>query len=157
MTLSVPDGGAALTIGQSEGTFAVGLQNWLGKHAPLHATSDGKVLLAFGAATLPAGDLGQRTPETIVDRAALDAELAAGARARLGLLARATSSSASTASRRRSCCPTARCRAALCISGPAYRVRADDLAALAARVAAAAARVAALLDLAPPLLDPSPA
>lgn len=156
VTLSIPDGGQGLTIGQSEGTYAVGLQNWLGKHAPLHATSDGKVLLAFGAAALPDGELARRTPDTIVDRAALDAELAQ-VRERgwgssegdfeLGLNGVAAPILA----------PDGGCRAALCISGPAYRVSAGDLATLAARVAAAAARVAALLDLAPPLPDPQDA
>ncbi|MDO8186547.1 IclR family transcriptional regulator [Conexibacter sp. JD483] len=156
VTLSVPDAGQALTIGQSEGTFAVGLQNWLGKRAPLHATSDGKVLLAFGAATLPAGELSARTPDTIVDRAALDAELAQ-LRERGWGSSRGDFELGLNGVAAPILLPDGTCRAALCLSGPAYRVRSDDLAALAARVAFAARRIAALLDLAPPLPDPQDA
>ena len=43
---------------------------------PLHCSAIGKVLLAFGAATLPPGRLERRTEHTITGRAALEAELA---------------------------------------------------------------------------------
>ena len=42
---------------------------------PYHCTANGKVLLAYGAATLPAGPLEALTSRTIVDRRALKAEL----------------------------------------------------------------------------------
>ncbi|MDO8212048.1 IclR family transcriptional regulator [Conexibacter sp. CPCC 206217] len=153
VTLSVPDAGEALTIAQSEGTFAVGLQSWLGKHAPLHATSDGKVLLAFGAAALPAGELVARTPDTITDRAALAAELAR-VRERGWGSSRGDFELGLNGAAAPILAPDGSCRGALCVSGPAYRVQTDDLAALGARCAAAAARIASLLDLAPSLPAP---
>lgn len=150
VTLSVADDGRTLTIAQRAGSHAVGLQNWVGKRSPLHATSDGKVLLAFGAADLPGGALEPRTPETIIDRGVLAAALDAirergwaGAEGEfeLGLNGVAVPILAADGA----------CRAALCVSGPAYRVRATDFDAIGERCIAAAGRIAALLD-----LDPSP-
>jgi len=148
VTLAVADGGETLTIAQSAGTHAVGLQSWLGRRSPVHATSDGKVLLAFGAAALPAGPLEARTPDTIVDRAALAAELervrergwgSAEGDFELGLNGVAAPIVTADGS----------CRAALCVSGPAYRVLPADMPELGAQCAAAAARIAARLDLDP--------
>ncbi|HEX6932302.1 MAG TPA: IclR family transcriptional regulator C-terminal domain-containing protein, partial [Streptosporangiaceae bacterium] len=50
--------------------------NWVGLAVPLHCSALGKVLLAFGAAAMPAGPFEARTPRTITSRAALTAELA---------------------------------------------------------------------------------
>jgi DNA-binding IclR family transcriptional regulator len=153
VTLSVPEGHEALTVAQSEGTFAVGLQGWLGRRAPLHATSDGKVLLAFGAATVPDGKLEARTPDTITDRSALDAELAS-VRERGWGSSRGDFELGLNGVAAPVLSPDGACRAALCVSGPAYRVRARDLSSLGQRCTAAAARIAALLDLAPPATTP---
>jgi DNA-binding IclR family transcriptional regulator len=148
VTLSVADAGETLTIAQSAGTHAVGLQSWLGRRSPLHATSDGKSLLAFGAVELPDGPLEARTPDTITDRTDLAIQLecarengwaSAEGDFELGLNGVAAPILTADGS----------CRAVLCVSGPAYRVRATDLPELGARCAAAAARIAALLDLEP--------
>jgi DNA-binding IclR family transcriptional regulator len=148
VTLAVADGGETLTVAQRAGTYAVGLQSWLGQRTALHATSDGKVLLAFGAAALRDGELEARTPDTITDRAVLAAELER-ARERgwataegdfeLGLHGVAAPVRTSDSV----------CHAALCICGPAYRVRPADFPALGEQCASAAARIAALLDLQP--------
>jgi DNA-binding IclR family transcriptional regulator len=126
----------------------VRLQSWLGQRTPLHATSDGKVLLAFGAAQLPAGPLAARTPDTITARDALAADLQrvrtrgwATAEGDFELGLNGVAAPVRTAD--------GTCRAALCLCGPSYRVRPDDLAALGQRCVAAAARLAALLDLQP--------
>ena len=146
VTLAVADAGETLTIAQTAGTHAVGLQSWLGRRSPLHATSDGKVLLAFGAAQLPDGPLEARTPDTIVDRTALAAELervrergwgSAEGDFELGLHGVAAPIVTADGS----------CRAVLCVSGPAYRVRPADMPDLGARCAEAATRIAARLDL----------
>ena len=148
VTLSVADTGETLTIAQSAGTHAVGLQSWLGRRSPLHATSDGKVLLAFGAARLPGGPLEARTPDTIVDRGVLAVELErardrgwASAEGDFELGLNGVAAPIRTAD--------GTCRAVLCVSGPAYRIRAADLPALGDQCASAAARIAARLDLQP--------
>ena len=57
--------------------YLIGATNWLGRAVPLHCSAAGKVLLAHGAAKLPAGRLERRTEHTITSRAALETELAA--------------------------------------------------------------------------------
>jgi DNA-binding IclR family transcriptional regulator len=54
---------------------AVVSASWLGQTVPLHATSTGKVLLAFGEVELPRGRLERFTPTTVTTRAALEVEL----------------------------------------------------------------------------------
>src|SRR5215472_13376566 len=79
VNIAVMDAGAAVNITQEQGSAAVSAQNWIGQRTPLHATSSGKVLLAWAdadalAAVLEAG-LERRTPATITDPEALRAEL----------------------------------------------------------------------------------
>jgi IclR family transcriptional regulator, acetate operon repressor len=63
-------------IAQVDSRYVLGGTNWLGRSEPLHCTALGKVLLAFGAATLPSGRLERLTSRTITSRTELDAELA---------------------------------------------------------------------------------
>ena len=78
INLGVPrDGGLVEQIAQVDSVYLIGGTNWVGLTVPLHCAALGKVLLAFGAATLPAGRLERRTPRTITSRTALAAELAA--------------------------------------------------------------------------------
>jgi IclR family transcriptional regulator, acetate operon repressor len=78
INLGVPrDGGLVEQIAQVDSTYLIGGTNWVGLSEPLHCAALGKVLLAFGAAELPAGRLERRTPRTITSRNALAAELAA--------------------------------------------------------------------------------
>jgi DNA-binding IclR family transcriptional regulator len=79
VNIAVMDAGAAVNITQEQGSAAVTAQNWIGQRTPLHATSSGKVLLAWAdadalAAVLKAG-LERRTPATITDPEALRTEL----------------------------------------------------------------------------------
>src|SRR3989442_5098204 len=50
------------------------MPDWTARGGPLHATANGKVLLAFGDGD-PPRELARLTPRTITDRAALRAEL----------------------------------------------------------------------------------
>lgn len=62
-------------IAQVNSRYLIGGTNWVGLAVPLHCSALGKVLLAFGAASLPAEPYEARTDRTITTRAALDAEL----------------------------------------------------------------------------------
>src|SRR5256714_8780137 len=63
-------------IAQVDSVYVIGVGNWLGRPVPLHCTALGKVLLAYGAASLPAGRLERPTEKTITSRAELQADLA---------------------------------------------------------------------------------
>ncbi len=79
VNLAVRDGDAAVNVSQEQGGATVSIQNWIGQHTPLHATSSGKVLLAWMAedelAPLLAGELKPHTARTITDPGQLRAEL----------------------------------------------------------------------------------
>jgi len=78
VNLGVPrDGGQVEQIAQVDSRYLIGGTNWVGLAVPLHCAALGKVLLAFGAASLPAGRLEQRTGRTITSRTALAADVAA--------------------------------------------------------------------------------
>jgi DNA-binding IclR family transcriptional regulator len=64
-------------LAQRDSRHFVGGTNWVGRNVPFHASANGKVLAAVGAARLPAGGLQALTAHTHTDRAALDDELAA--------------------------------------------------------------------------------
>jgi DNA-binding IclR family transcriptional regulator len=69
----------ALYLDQVAGTSALQSYNWVGQRIPLHATSNGKVLLSElspGKVRDLLGDLTAYTSRTIVDFGVLDAELA---------------------------------------------------------------------------------
>ncbi len=77
VNLGIANGGgtAVEQIAQVDSRFMIGGTNWVGLTVPLHCSALGKVLLAFGAAELPPGRLRPRTARTITTRAALNAEL----------------------------------------------------------------------------------
>ncbi|MEU6712533.1 IclR family transcriptional regulator [Nonomuraea sp. NPDC046802] len=70
VNIAVPQDGDAVNITQVRGPAAISGHNWVGQRTPSHATSSGKVLLAFGALRLPA-ELKRYTPHTITSAAAL--------------------------------------------------------------------------------------
>ena len=74
-TLSVPGDDAAITVDFVLGTHQVQPVSRLGRPSIAHATSAGKVMLAFGAREGPAGPLRAYTPRTITDPEALAREL----------------------------------------------------------------------------------
>jgi DNA-binding IclR family transcriptional regulator len=52
VNITVLSGTEALYLDQVSGPSAISLHNWVGQRIPLHATSNGKVLLAFGPSLL---------------------------------------------------------------------------------------------------------
>jgi IclR family acetate operon transcriptional repressor len=62
-------------VAQVESRHFLGAGQWLGRSVDYHCTANGKVLLAFGRATLPATPLEAYTPATITDPVRLQAEL----------------------------------------------------------------------------------
>ena len=63
-------------IAQVDSRYVLGGTNWLGRAEPVHCTALGKVLVAFGAAELPAGRLKRLTSHTVTSRARLESEFA---------------------------------------------------------------------------------
>jgi IclR family transcriptional regulator, acetate operon repressor len=63
-------------LDQRDSRHFIGSTNWIGRQVPHHCTAQGKVFLAYGVARLPDGPLVRHAPSTIVDRAALEDELA---------------------------------------------------------------------------------
>jgi DNA-binding IclR family transcriptional regulator len=69
---------SALYLDQVAGSSALQPHNWVGQHIPLHATSNGKVLLGGlddVAVDASVGELTRYTPHTITSSAALHTEL----------------------------------------------------------------------------------
>jgi IclR family transcriptional regulator, acetate operon repressor len=77
VNLGVAAGGVIEQIAQVDSTYLIGGTNWVGRPVPLHASALGKVLLAYGAAPSPDGELTACTDKTVVSADALRAELAA--------------------------------------------------------------------------------
>jgi IclR family acetate operon transcriptional repressor len=147
INLGVSSNGMVEQIAQVNSTYLIGGTNWVGMSVPLHCSALGKVLLAYGAAQLPPGQLDKlerRTGRTITTEAALAAELA-GVRARgyavtdeelePGLVAVAAPIYGYDGS----------VVAALSVSGPASRMARDGLAAAVSRCAEEAAGLSAVL------------
>jgi IclR family transcriptional regulator, acetate operon repressor len=74
INLAVPTPTGVEQIAQRDSRHFVGVTNWVGRRVPLHATSNGKVFLAYGAAPIPER-LERLTARTITDRAKLEREL----------------------------------------------------------------------------------
>jgi DNA-binding IclR family transcriptional regulator len=130
VTLAIVDGGSATTIAQVDTPHVVGTRTWIGRGTPLHATSDGKVFLAFGRAPLPRGRLAELTARTHTDPARLADELAQirrqGWAQALGELEEGLHGIAAPVFD-----SSGRCQAALSVSGPAYRITTDKIPLIA--------------------------
>jgi len=131
VTLAVPAGAEALTVAQADGSHFVSSGQWVGLRTPVHCTADGKVLLAFDAVVPVRAPLATSTDRTIVDRGALERELRdvrgqrfaiSESEFELGLVGVAVPVLEGGA-----------CVAALCVSGPEYRLGDGAVAALASR------------------------
>jgi IclR family transcriptional regulator, acetate operon repressor len=75
VNLSVPARGGVNHLVQIDSDQFVGVTNWIGRDAPFHCSSAGKLFLAFGCARLPDGPLKKLTKDTITDRQRLTKEL----------------------------------------------------------------------------------
>jgi|Tabmets5t2r1_1033131.scaffolds.fasta_scaffold40961_2 DNA-binding IclR family transcriptional regulator len=143
VNLAVREGDRALNILQVDAAHFVGVTDWTGRAAPLHASANGKALLAFGDGR-PPGRLTKLTPRTILDRGELRDDLARARSAgfavaveelELGLHAVAAPVFDAGGS----------CVAAVSVSGPAYRLTEARLPAVGELCAAAAGDVSARL------------
>jgi DNA-binding IclR family transcriptional regulator len=80
VNLAVSDGEVGITVAQEYGTASIISENWVGRRTPLHASSAGKVLLAWMDADERRRVLRRRlerfTDDTITEVPALRAELA---------------------------------------------------------------------------------
>ena len=70
VALSKVDGSLGVDVAEVPGPRVIGARQWLGRHFPLHSTSDGKVFLAF-AVPAPEAPFEAFTEHTITDPAAL--------------------------------------------------------------------------------------
>lgn len=134
VTLSVREGEYAVTIAQSGGTHRVGVQSWVGARTPLAHTADGKVLLVFGAED-PVGGGWRR--EASVEVARIRKQGWASARGELEehLYGVAVPVWDQPGEGRR-------CLAALCVSGPSYRVTEARFPELAGELRVRAGQIA---------------
>ena len=152
VNIAILDDRRAMNITQIRGAASVASHNWIGQQTPLHATSSGKVLLAFGPADVRAAVLAEPlerfTAATVADAAALAGELdrIAGAgwactaeEFEIGLNAVAAPVRGADGS----------VVAALSISGPAYRLAKDSFPVIANRVVEAADEVSAQMGYIP--------
>lgn len=78
VNLAIRDHEVAINISQARGTASVTAHNWVGQRTPLHATSSGKVLLAYAPPEeqeeLLAVELERYTARTVTDAAELRAD-----------------------------------------------------------------------------------
>ena len=75
INLAVPASSGVEHVAQVDSRHFLGTGQWLGRSVDYHCTAVGKVFMAFGRAPLDAAPLTRYAPETITDRAALDAQL----------------------------------------------------------------------------------
>ena len=121
----------AVNVDQALGSAAVATQNWTGQLTPLHATSSGKVLLAYQTMPgrrrlLDAARIERFTAHTIVERARLAAQLDEVARTGFAVTIEEYEEGLNALA-----APirdhTGDVIAALSVSGPAYRLDPDRL------------------------------
>ncbi len=143
VNVTVLSGREALYVDQVSAPSSLALHNWAGQRIPLHATSNGKILLAFGPPGLLA-DLGSPLPRftagTITDPSTVAAELddvrrrgfaVAVDELEMGLTAVAAPVTGSSGT----------VVASLSASGPTFRLPAERIPEVAALVVAAAREV----------------
>ena len=144
VNLAIRQGDLAVNVHQSEGGGAVSVDSWVGRPTPLHATSSGKVLLAHAPDTVRArvlaAPLEGYTERTVTDPAVLARQLSQtlddGYATTVGELEEGLNAVAAPVRR-----ADGQVVAALSVSAPAFRLPAEELAAVAASAVAAARRV----------------
>jgi IclR family acetate operon transcriptional repressor len=73
--VAIPTPGGVTRLAQVDSHHPLGAGNWVGRRIPPHASSMGKVFMAFGAAQPPTGRLAKLGPNTITSIADLLDEL----------------------------------------------------------------------------------
>jgi DNA-binding IclR family transcriptional regulator len=144
VTLGILNGDELTTVAQVDSGHVVGPRSWIGRRTLLHTTSDGKVFLAFGGVPVPDGRLVALTPQTLTRRAALQRELAEVRRRgwahAIGELEDGLHGVAAPVLD-----VAGRCRAALSVSGPSYRLTPEQLPQFASACVDAATRIGSRL------------
>ena len=139
VNLAVVQGDQAVNVHQVQTTHYIGMADWTGRGAPLHATANGKALIAFGAAPVPER-LYRLTPRTIVTRGRLLKDLARTRERGYALAVEELEAGLNAVA-----APVldyfGNCVAAVSVSGPAYRLPAARLDALGEACAAAASEI----------------
>jgi DNA-binding IclR family transcriptional regulator len=159
VTLDVIDAGEIVPVEQASGSTSVMSVDWRGTRSPIHCTASGKVILAFAPDELRdhllEKPLERRTPHTIVDRQALEQQLAT---ARTDGFARTFEElevglNAVAAPVRN---PAGEVIAAVDVSGPAHRMGPAARAALVGRTRQAADDLSRRLGYRPPARQANP-
>jgi len=132
-------------VAQLDSRHFIGGTNWMGRIVPFHCTANGKVLLAFGVASVDDAPLEALAPRTVVDPARLARELAVvrkrGYATTVEELEPGLAAVAAPVWE-----PGGSVVAALSVSGPTIRLTAARLEELARLVIDAAAAISARLD-----------
>jgi DNA-binding IclR family transcriptional regulator len=144
VNLAVPGAAGVEHLAQVESIHFLGTGQWVGRTVDYHTTAVGKVLVAYGAADLPAGRLRRLAPATIVDRAELERDFE---RVREDAFATAIDElePGLTALAAPVHGPTGDVIAALAISGPTLRLGRERIAELKAVLTREAAALSARL------------
>jgi DNA-binding IclR family transcriptional regulator len=145
--VAVADGDAAINVDQVRGASSVVTHNWVGERTPLHATSSGKVLMAYSPPVRAAGLSGRlhrytdatlvrrRDLDEVLDKIAVDGHATTLEELEVGLNAVAAPVHG----------PDGGVVAAISVSGPAYRLTAQRLLEVVPAVVDAAAKASAAL------------
>ncbi len=141
VNVAILDGGRAVDVTQVRGGATISTHNWVGRGTPLHATSSGKVLLAYASVPVRkevlAGPLERYTEGTVTDPDVLERELSeielrgwavSVEELEIGLNAVAAPVRD----------PDGQVIAAVSVSGPSFRLSPEHLEELGPRVVAAA-------------------
>ncbi len=137
VNIAILDGDRAVNVSQARGPAALSTHNWVGQGTPLHATSSGKVLLAYASDAVRkdvlSRELPRYTPATISDPEVLRQHLdlivdqgwaATAEEYEVGLNALAAPVRGADGD----------VFAALSVSGPSFRIDSEDFPRLARRV-----------------------
>ncbi|MEW1960065.1 IclR family transcriptional regulator [Kineococcus sp. NPDC059986] len=147
VNVALPDGDAAINVDQVRGASSVVTHNWVGERTPLHATSSGKVLMAFCPPVRAAGTAGRlrrftdatttrrRDLEDVLDKVVVDGFATTAEELEVGLNAVAAPVRG----------PDGSVVAAISVSGPSYRLTPQRLQEVVPAVVAAADRASTAL------------
>lgn len=165
VNIVILSGTETLYLDQVAGTSALQIHNWIGRRNPLHATANGRVLLAHAApaeaeavlkaTATPSGRFRALTSHTITDRATLETSLQAVRRdgysiavdeLEIGLTAVAAPIRGGDGS----------VVASLSVSGPSFRLEPGRIPGVVRAVKTAAAKVSGRMGFLAPSPAPSP-
>jgi DNA-binding IclR family transcriptional regulator len=152
VNIAVLQDNAAINIHEVRGPAQLSVQGWLGQRTPLHATSSGKVLLAYlpeqTLDAILAAPLAPVTPQTIVDPGVLRGQLTEIRQTGYGVTFEELEPGLNAVA-----APIRSHHgvviAAISVSGPAFRLSADQIAGVAKAVTEAGADISARLGYVP--------